>query len=208
MNMSDLDRLPSSVKELRVRRALRMPRLRVDRYLLVWDVLPPHEAHRFQAVDAREAERVVRGWFRQGRARFWYQAQRLYCQVKNQPRHELAEFRKQHIQRWFFRQLDPRVAHLRLFKRKPPAFTGCFAEVVPEEHVDDGRAQETTFIEIMLIDEDENPVPNQKYEMACSNGEVFSGRLDRHGVARRDKIPPGSCEVRYPGLDTSPWEPV
>ncbi len=65
--------------------------------------------------------------------------------------------------------------------------------------------QELTWIEIVLLGEDNSPVGGVKYRVKLPNAEVREGSLDGSGKARIDKIPPGQCEVSFPDLDRDAW---
>ena len=73
-----------------------------------------------------------------------------------------------------------------------------------EQPTDD---EETDFIEIELKDDDGEPVPGEAYEIELPDGSIASGTLDSKGYARVDGIKPGDCKVRFPGYDTSAWDP-
>jgi hypothetical protein len=70
------------------------------------------------------------------------------------------------------------------------------------------RRQTTTWIEIVLLDSDDNPVEGQRYEIQLPDGSVQSGVTGADGMARHDGIPAGQCQVRFPDLDGTEWEPV
>jgi hypothetical protein len=54
------------------------------------------------------------------------------------------------------------------------------------------------WIEIELLDEDDVGVPREPYWIRLPNGEVREGRLDDNGFVRLDRIPCGTCLVRFP----------
>lgn len=65
----------------------------------------------------------------------------------------------------------------------------------------------TSWIEIVLIDEADQPVPGEPYEITLADGEtVASGTLDHKGFARVEGIEPGTCKVTFPRLDKDAWE--
>jgi hypothetical protein len=76
----------------------------------------------------------------------------------------------------------------------------------PEEKKKD-EEKKTTWIEIELIDEDDNPVPGEQYAITLPDGEtVASGTLDDKGLARVEGIEPGTCKISFPRLDKNAWE--
>lgn len=66
--------------------------------------------------------------------------------------------------------------------------------------------EETSWIEIELIDEEDQPVPGMPFEVTLSDGSVYTGTLDNKGFYRVDKIPPGECKVSFPTLDQEALE--
>ncbi len=64
-----------------------------------------------------------------------------------------------------------------------------------------------TWIEIKLVDKDGLPVPGEYYRIKLTDGSVAEGTLDADGHARVDGIDPGSCEVTFPHMDQTVWEP-
>jgi uncharacterized protein (DUF2345 family) len=73
------------------------------------------------------------------------------------------------------------------------------------------ESEETTtkksWIEIELMDEQDEPVPGESYEITLPDGSVATGTLDGKGFARVDGIEPGTCKVTFPNLDKDAWEP-
>ncbi len=64
-----------------------------------------------------------------------------------------------------------------------------------------------SWIEIKLIDEQNNPVPGEPYSVTLPDGEsVASGTLDEKGFARIDGIDPGTCQITFPQRDTEAWK--
>lgn len=65
---------------------------------------------------------------------------------------------------------------------------------------------ELTWIEIELVDEDDNPVAGERYVIEPSDGSApRQGRLDSRGFAFVDGIPAGKCIVTFPDHDESAW---
>lgn len=65
-----------------------------------------------------------------------------------------------------------------------------------------------TWIEIKLVDQDGNPVANEKYELKLPDGSVQEGSLDAQGRARVEEIDPGNCTVCFPDIDGREWKPA
>ncbi len=71
---------------------------------------------------------------------------------------------------------------------------------------DDEDDEEKTFIEIELLDEADQPVAGESYEITLPDGSVTTGTLDEKGFARVDGIDPGDCQITFPNLDKEAWE--
>ena len=63
------------------------------------------------------------------------------------------------------------------------------------------------WIEIELVDEQNKPVPGEKYRITCPDGAIYGGTLDEKGFARVDGLDPGTCKVTFPELDKEAWRP-
>jgi type VI secretion system secreted protein VgrG len=63
-------------------------------------------------------------------------------------------------------------------------------------------AEEKTWIEIKLIDEEGHPVADEEYRLELPDGTIRRGKLDHNGAARVDDIDPGNCRVSFPKLGT------
>lgn len=67
----------------------------------------------------------------------------------------------------------------------------------------------TTWIEIELIGEDDQPIPFAKYVIADPDKSiVMRGTLDGKGLARKDRLKPGSYMVNFPEFDKDAWEAI
>ena len=63
-----------------------------------------------------------------------------------------------------------------------------------------------TWVAIQLLDHEDNPVAGEAYELTLPDGAVRSGTLNGDGKAEERGIDPGTCKVRFPGLDADAWE--
>jgi type VI secretion system secreted protein VgrG len=66
-----------------------------------------------------------------------------------------------------------------------------------------------SWIEIELVDEDNKPVPGEKYKVTLPDGKtVAQGTLDQNGYARVNGVDPGTCKITFPDLDKDAWEKI
>ena len=69
------------------------------------------------------------------------------------------------------------------------------------------EADEKSWIEIERVDEQDEPVPGEKYKITLPDGEtVAEGTLDNNGFARVNGIDEGNCKITFPELDKEAWE--
>lgn len=59
------------------------------------------------------------------------------------------------------------------------------------------------WIEIELLDNENNPIADAEYEIHFSNGEVRRGQLDSNGQAREERVPTATHEIRFPNNSES-----
>ena len=68
--------------------------------------------------------------------------------------------------------------------------------------------EKKSWIEIELVDEEDQPVPGEKYKITLPDGSVAKGTLDENGFARIEGIEPGTCQITFSELDKDAWEPA
>ena len=90
--------------------------------------------------------------------------------------------------------------------------SGKYGETPTKPHkppeTEEEAEEKTAWIEIELVDEEDEPVPSEKYEIKLPDGSVAKGTLDGDGLARIEGIEPGTCEITFPNLDKEAWEKV
>lgn len=67
--------------------------------------------------------------------------------------------------------------------------------------------QELSWVDLEMVDEENNPVAGEYYELTDSSGRVKKGTLNAQGRAHLTVFP-GQCTVRYPHLDRDAWEQI
>jgi type VI secretion system secreted protein VgrG len=80
--------------------------------------------------------------------------------------------------------------------------------VRPHRASQDAEEERTSWIEIELVDEEDQPVPGERYEITLPDGSVAKGTLDQNGFARVDRTVPGTCPITFPNLDKDAWGPA
>ncbi len=83
---------------------------------------------------------------------------------------------------------------------------GKYGSVQVKPHKPD--EEKTSWIEIEMVDEEDEPVPGEKYKITLPDDSVAEGTLDGKGFARVDGIDPGTCKVTFPELDKDAWEKI
>lgn len=57
------------------------------------------------------------------------------------------------------------------------------------------------WLELELLDDQDQPVANEPYRVTCPDGAIREGALGKNGRARLEGITPGTCRVTFPKLD-------
>jgi len=83
--------------------------------------------------------------------------------------------------------------------------TGLPPHKAPKDQTEEEKEEKTSWIEIELLDEEDNPVPGEKYEIELPDGTLAKGSLDGNGFARVDGVKEGECKVSFPELDQEDW---
>ncbi len=78
----------------------------------------------------------------------------------------------------------------------------------PTEEKKEEKKDELSWIEIEMVDEENEPVTGKSYKITLSDNSVIEGTLDGNGFARHDGIPKGTCKVSFPELDKNAWEKI
>ena len=70
------------------------------------------------------------------------------------------------------------------------------------------EAEEKSWIEIEMVDEEDEPVPGEKYKITLPDDSVAEGTLDGKGFARIEGIDPGTGNISFPELDKDAGEKI
>jgi len=105
-------------------------------------------------------------------------------------------------------QLKARVAdalaHERLiaFRTTSPTAVEQVKKIEPLGPSED----DTTWIEIELVDQDKEPIANERYVIETSDGRKIQGTTNASGKAREEGVVPGDCKVSFPDLEGNSWK--
>jgi hypothetical protein len=72
----------------------------------------------------------------------------------------------------------------------------------------DDIIERLTWIEVLVQDEDQQPVANVAYKLVLSDGSVRTGKTNQAGIARCERIPEGECEFELTEFDAEAWKVV
>lgn len=70
----------------------------------------------------------------------------------------------------------------------------------------DDIIERLTWIEVLVEDEDHQPVANVAYKLVLPDGSVRVGKTNQAGIARHDQIPTGECTFELTELDAEAWK--
>lgn len=92
-----------------------------------------------------------------------------------------------------------------------PVPSGSLVPVEAETHQPAApeNKKKTSWIEIELVDEQNQPVAGEVYLVTLPDGAtVDQGTTDDKGRARIENIDPGTCQITFPNLDKDAWKPL
>jgi hypothetical protein len=106
-------------------------------------------------------------------------------------------------------RLDEDPERLVLLRRRRPIFSLVFSDPIVDDLADlvpGIDAPEDTWIEVLVVDDDDLPVAGLDYEIELSDGRIRHGRTSEHGILRYEGMPPGSCKVKLLGVEANGWD--
>jgi hypothetical protein len=68
------------------------------------------------------------------------------------------------------------------------------------------KEEKNSWVEIELVDDNDEPVPGARYRVTLPDGSVDEGTLDAKGFARVAGFEPGACKVEFPDFDGEIWD--
>jgi type VI secretion system secreted protein VgrG len=77
-----------------------------------------------------------------------------------------------------------------------------------EEEEEEEEEDKKSWIEIEMVDEEDEPVTGEKYKITLPDDTVAEGTLDEKGFARVEGFEKGTCKVCFPDLDKEGWEKI
>ncbi|HLT37852.1 MAG TPA: hypothetical protein VK034_16285 [Enhygromyxa sp.] len=77
-----------------------------------------------------------------------------------------------------------------------------------EPYDDDDIVERLTWIEVLVEDEDQQPIANVAFKLTLPDGAVRTGRTNRAGIARVEQIPEGECTLELTEFDAEAWQVV
>jgi uncharacterized Zn-binding protein involved in type VI secretion len=101
---------------------------------------------------------------------------------------------------WHYEWLDEEVADSDDQEKRPkPQSPGFYFNVsVAGALARSGILNYKDFIEVSLVDVNDDPVPDAKFVAYLPDGSVREGTLDSSGYAKIEKVPPGAWSVSFP----------
>ncbi|MDA8140074.1 MAG: type VI secretion system tip protein TssI/VgrG [Desulfobacteraceae bacterium] len=68
-------------------------------------------------------------------------------------------------------------------------------------------ANESAWIEVQLLDDQDQPKAGEQFYITAANGKQYSGVTNAQGIGRVEKLPPGMCRLDFARLDKDLWGP-
>ncbi len=79
------------------------------------------------------------------------------------------------------------------------------ADIEGYKFEDEEVEEQTSWIEIQLVDELGGPVPGEQYLVKTPDGKEVRGALNKEGLAHVALSQPGTCQISFPNLDGETW---
>ena len=106
-------------------------------------------------------------------------------------------------------RLDDDPGRLVLLRRRRPIYAMELGQPLLDDLADlvpTLEPAEDTWIEVLVVDDDDVPVAGVEYEIELSDGRKRRGRTSEHGILRYEGMPPGACKLSLLSVEASGWE--
>ena len=77
----------------------------------------------------------------------------------------------------------------------------------PHNPTEEDKRTKKSWIEIVLVDMENHPVPGEPYKVTLPDNSVAEGTLDEKGFARVEAFDAGNCKITFPNRDQTVWSP-
>ena len=77
----------------------------------------------------------------------------------------------------------------------------------PHNPTAEDKKKKKSWIEIVLVDMENHPVPGEPYRITLPDNSVAEGSLDDKGFARVEGFDAGNCKITFPKRDQTVWSP-
>jgi hypothetical protein len=101
-----------------------------------------------------------------------------------------------------------KISELPLLEIGPStALSAEYQQEPPAQRIKPKKEEDKTWIEIELLDEENQPVGGERYRITLPDGETIAeGTTDASGLAGVRAIDPGICKITFPDLDRAEWK--
>lgn len=163
-----------------------------------------HAAEHEQRVDASAALWRLSGW------RSDFAAERtlleVYEALGGRVRAGLSNLERRAFLEHVWTEVESafQTERLALVKVPRPVFVPAEREEAEQKGWED-ESEPTSWVGLVLEDEEGEPVAGQRVRIKLANGSVREGVSDEKGRIRLEGIPEGNCQVEFVGIDASDW---
>ena len=77
----------------------------------------------------------------------------------------------------------------------------------PHNPTEEDKKTKKSWIEIVLVDMENRPVPGEPYKITLPDNSIAEGTLDEKGFARVEAFDAGNCKITFPNRDQTVWSP-
>jgi hypothetical protein len=147
----------------------------------------------------------------------WRVLLEVWTHLRGAPPQAARTLNKEYYRRYFLPGLEEAFRNgqlVLLYRRREVVWAPSGPEVKPAERPTEGGAERVrrapekkkTWIEIVLVDENNRPVPGERFILQFPDASTLEDRLDNAGKVRVEEIDPGECLVSFPDIDAAEWK--